>query len=119
MHDFAPDDIGRTGKLLRLALSLTAGVLLLVGCASIVTRPFGGGSAGAGGTGAAAARPHAQEVRSDDLSAVQQRVVESASGLVGARSLRINGREFRYDCTGTILAAYYGAGIDLEAEFSA
>jgi cell wall-associated NlpC family hydrolase len=30
----------------------------------------------------------------------------------------VNGRRFRSDCTGTILAAYYAAGIDLEAEFN-
>ena len=123
MHDFAPAGAGgprrRTGTFLRLMLALIAGTLLLAGCASIVTRPSGGGSADAGATGAAAAHPNAHEVRSDDLSSVQQRVVESARSLVGARSLRINGRRFRYDCTGTILAAYYGAGIDLEAEFSA
>ena len=122
MHDFAPVGAGgprrRTGTFPRLMLAATASALLLAGCASIVTRPSGGGSADAGATGAAAVHPHAQEVRSDDLSSVQQRVVDSARSLVGARSLRINGRRFRYDCTGTILAAYYGAGIDLEAEFS-
>ena len=119
MQDFAPTGSDRAGTLLLLMLALMAGALLLTGCASIVTRPLGGGSPGAAGTGAAAARPHSSEVRNDDLSPVQQRVVESAKSLVGQRSLRVNGRRFRYDCTGTILAAYYGAGIDLEAEFSA
>ncbi len=119
MHDFATPEDGRIGTLFRLMLALFGGALLFTGCASIVTRPFGGGSSGARGTGAATARPHSREIRSDDLSPVQQRVVDSAKSLVGARTLRINGRRFRYDCTGTILAAYYGAGIDLEAEFSA
>ncbi|NBB91260.1 MAG: CHAP domain-containing protein [Spirochaetes bacterium] len=118
MHDSASAGTGRTGTFLRLMPAPIAVVLLLTACASIVPRPFGGGSLGAERTGAAAAHPQPGEARGDDLSPVQQRVVESARSLVGVRSLRINGRRFRYDCTGTILAAYYGAGIDLEAEFS-
>jgi cell wall-associated NlpC family hydrolase len=105
-------------RIARLAVGTAFAALVLSGCATITSLPFHGGPPGPGGTGAAAERPPDVEVRSDDLSSVQEQVVESARSLVGRRNLRVNGRRFRFDCTGTILAAYYGAGIDLQAEFS-
>ena len=47
------------------------------------------------------------------------RVAEAALDLVGVRRLDVNGRRFNFDCTGTILAAYYAAGYDLAAGFGA
>lgn len=47
------------------------------------------------------------------------RVAEAALDLVGMRSLNVAGRRFNFDCTGTILAAYYAAGYDLAAGFGA
>lgn len=105
-------------RLLRLGLTAGATALILSGCATIAGLPFHGGPPGAGGaTGAAPQHAPSTEVRTEELTGVQQQVVESARNLVGRRNLRVNGRRFNYDCTGTILAAYYGAGIDLQAEF--
>lgn len=44
-------------------------------------------------------------------------VARAARDLVGRRVLRVDGRAFPFDCTGTILAAFYAAGIDLTTEF--
>ena len=46
-------------------------------------------------------------------------VAQAAIDLVGARRLAVGGRRFNFDCTGTILAAYYTAGYDLAANFGA
>ncbi|MFP4637713.1 MAG: NlpC/P60 family protein [Spirochaetaceae bacterium] len=111
----------------RAALVATAAAILIVGCTTLPSTPFardGGGTIGdpanAGGTGGApAAGPHRAEVAEEELSPEQREVVETAGSLVGREKLRVNGRRFRFDCTGTILAAYYGAGIDLEREMKA
>lgn len=47
------------------------------------------------------------------------RVAGAALNLVGRPDLIVDGRRFNYDCTGTILAAYYSAGYDLAANFGA
>ncbi len=47
------------------------------------------------------------------------RVAAAALDLVGERNLTVAGRRFNFDCTGTILAAYYAAGYDLAAGFGA
>jgi hypothetical protein len=97
---------------------LAVGLAFVVsGCATLATLPFYGGPTGTADDAAGAA-PQNLPVRAEEMSTAQARVVESAESLVGRRSLKINGRRFNYDCTGTILAAYYGAGIDLQAEFS-
>ena len=46
-------------------------------------------------------------------------VAQAAIDLIGQRDLTVRGRRFNYDCTGTILAAYYAAGYDLAANFGA
>jgi len=48
------------------------------------------------------------------LSGTQQKLVEGAARLLGEDSLTVNGRSFPMDCTGTVLAIYWYAGIDLE-----
>ncbi len=55
-----------------------------------------------------------------ELSPIQRKLVEGAYRLVGYRGKRIvvRGRSFNFDCTGTILAIYYYAGIDLSRAFS-
>ena len=46
-------------------------------------------------------------------------VALAAVDLLGRRNLTVRDRRFNYDCTGTILAAYYTAGYDLAANFGA
>lgn len=82
------------------AAACVAVVLLLAGCATL-REPAGPSS----------------QTEGVELSPLQHRVAQSALSLVGRRVLRIDGRRFRYDCTGTILAAHYAAGIDLEKRF--
>ncbi len=62
----------------------------------------------------AASRTSYKEHREDS---VQQKLVEGANRLRGARKLIVNGRLFPLDCTGTVLAIYYYAGIDLSSDF--
>jgi hypothetical protein len=45
--------------------------------------------------------------------AVQKKLVEGAHWARGREKLVVHGTEFRMDCTGTIMAIYYYAGIDL------
>ena len=48
-----------------------------------------------------------------ELSPVQNRLLEGADRFIGAGKLKVNGRTFPLDCTGTVLAIYAYAGIDL------
>ncbi len=49
----------------------------------------------------------------EGLSPVQNLLMEGAQRFAGASSLKVNGRTFPMDCTGTVLAIYAYAGIDL------
>lgn len=51
------------------------------------------------------------------LSPTQQRLLQGARFVLGKPYLEVRGRRFTYDCTGTILAIYYYAGINLAARF--
>ncbi len=51
------------------------------------------------------------------LSEKQKLIIKGAKELLGKTSLIIKGRSFNYDCTGTVLAVYYYAGIDLTVYF--
>lgn len=51
----------------------------------------------------------------DELTETQIRLVEGAGKVLGARRLDIGGREYPLDCTGTIMAIYAYAGIDLQS----
>lgn len=42
---------------------------------------------------------------------------EGARSVLGARELVVNGRRFSWDCTGTVLAIYWYAGVDLARDF--
>lgn len=48
---------------------------------------------------------------------IQQKLAEGARYVLGRRELVIRGRRFPLDCTGTVLAIYYYAGIDLSSNF--
>lgn len=48
---------------------------------------------------------------------LQRKLLEQAKKLLGKNSVDVNGRHFNLDCTGVVLGIYYGAGIDLAAEF--
>ncbi len=49
----------------------------------------------------------------DETQDVRDRLVNTAYSLLGANTLEVNGRHFRQDCSGVVMALYYGAGIDL------
>jgi len=50
-----------------------------------------------------------------DLEPVQRKLVQGAHRLRGARRISVRGRNFPADCTGTVLALYWYAGIDLSS----
>ncbi|MDA3811420.1 MAG: CHAP domain-containing protein [Spirochaetaceae bacterium] len=54
----------------------------------------------------------------DDLSDTQEKIVEGANWALGRKTLNVNGRTFNVDCSGTVMAIYYYAGIDLGKDFS-
>ena len=69
------------------------------GAAAVLT-----GSDGAGGTYA---------VPLEGLDEKQRKLILAAMDLVGKDRLEVRGRTFTLDCTGVVLAAYWGAGYDL------
>lgn len=50
-----------------------------------------------------------------DISIVQQDLVESAEWALGRKRLVVNDRKFNMDCSGVVLAVYYKSGIDLQS----
>ncbi|MEM5947103.1 CHAP domain-containing protein [Spirochaetia bacterium 38H-sp] len=48
---------------------------------------------------------------------IQRKLLEEAKKLLGKNTVDVRGRHFNLDCTGVVLGIYYGAGIDLSAEF--
>ncbi len=97
---------------------------VLSGCAT-VTGVEEGNRAGVSGYGKSlasgdlpVARGHKPVYR--HLSYRQKKLVEGAYKLLGyrGRKIVIRGKRFNFDCSGTILAIYYYAGIDLTREFS-
>jgi hypothetical protein len=48
---------------------------------------------------------------------LRRKLVEGANYLLGKKSIEVRGRRFTYDCSGTVLAIYWYAGIDLAREF--
>ncbi|OHE65381.1 MAG: hypothetical protein A2Z99_15590 [Treponema sp. GWB1_62_6] len=82
-------------------LALTA-----VGCPSLGARPF------------AFASPPEKAAEEDRE---RKRVVESARELLGRKpneKVTVRGRVFMLDCIGTVSAAYWGAGYDLQRDFA-
>jgi hypothetical protein len=55
--------------------------------------------------------------RPAETSDVQRLLAEGARWALGRRHLVVRGRTFPYDCTGTVLAIYWYAGIDLARDF--
>lgn len=53
----------------------------------------------------------------ENIAALQSAVAASARSLVGKRNLFIGDRRYNWDCSGAVLAAYYKAGVDLDAAF--
>ena len=49
-----------------------------------------------------------------EINDIQKKLVEGAEKLKGAKSLTVRGRNFNLDCSGTVAAIYYYAGIDLQ-----
>ncbi|MFW5727417.1 MAG: CHAP domain-containing protein [Spirochaetota bacterium] len=87
-------------------------LILVSGCQSL-----GGPGRGASDEDKEAARLAAQLQESTDgsgsLNRIQAKLVEGAHSVRGRNRLVIDGRRFNADCTGTVLAIYWHAGIDL------
>ncbi len=49
------------------------------------------------------------------LTAIQEKLVEGAYFIRGRQELVVKGRRFNADCTGTVLAVYWYAGMDLSS----
>lgn len=62
--------------------------------------------------------PEKKEEPGNKYTELQQKLVEGAYAILGQKELNINGKHFNVDCTGTVLAAYYYAGIDLAKDFA-
>ena len=54
---------------------------------------------------------------SQKLSETQQLLVEKAHQIIGVEELFVNNRSFSMDCSGTVMAIYWYAGIDLALAF--
>jgi hypothetical protein len=54
---------------------------------------------------------------SSRVDAVRDLLGEGARSVLGATELVVKGRRFSWDCTGTVLAIYWYAGIDLARDF--
>lgn len=89
---------------MRCALSLAALAVLLASCA---TSP----------RAVERAVPGERPQPPPSSEAVRAKLGEGAAAVVGASSLVVNGRRFTWDCTGTVLAIYWYAGIDLARDF--
>ena len=86
-------------------------MIALAGCASL---PMGGLRQDAAPTPAIQGPVPAT---AENVTALQEAVADSARSLVGRRRLSVEGRRYNFDCSGTILAAYHQAGVDLYPEF--
>jgi hypothetical protein len=70
-------------------------------------------SPAAGGGDAIGAGPGA-----DAFSSLQATLLEGTRQVLGQTRLEINGKSFPYDCSGTVRAIYWFAGIDLARRFA-
>lgn len=53
-----------------------------------------------------------------ELSDTQEKLIEGANWALGKKKLKVNGKTFNVDCSGTVMAVYYYAGIDLSKDFN-
>jgi hypothetical protein len=90
--------------MMRPALPLIALILVLASCATV---PPGMRSV-----------PTERPALSPSTDAIRAKLGEGAAAVVGAKELVVNGRRFSWDCTGTVLAIYWYAGIDLARDFA-
>jgi len=58
-----------------------------------------------------------KNTNSHELSETQKLLVEEANRLIGVEKLFVKNRSFSMDCSGTVMAIYWYAGIDLAKDF--
>lgn len=63
-------------------------------------------------------QPVEEERPVEIISDTQEKIVEGSYWALGKTQLNINGRVFNLDCSGTVMAIYYYAGIDLARDFN-
>ncbi len=63
------------------------------------------------------ARPTRPAPGAASATAAREKLAEGGRYVLGRKELVIRGRRFNMDCTGTVLAIYYYAGIDLTRNF--
>lgn len=92
----------KAGPLIRIAMTLTASVFF--SCAS------------APETGVS---PESGDMVPENavLSEKQEKVVEGSYWALGKSQLKVRDKVFNLDCSGTVMAIYYYAGIDLSRDF--
>jgi hypothetical protein len=100
------------------SLLLAAAALLLMTMSGCRTIGIGRPDADAGPAAAAAPGAEPEFRNAAGLNRLQNRLVEGAYFVRGKQQLRVNGRNFNNDCTGTVLAIYWYAGIDLAQPLS-
>jgi len=96
--------------------ALLPGVLALGSCVLMLPAAFT--TAGDGKSPDYAVPVSATDGSATQLTDRQRRIVAAAHSVLGRTTLVVRGRSFLYDCTGTILAIYYQAGIDLLPYFN-
>jgi hypothetical protein len=94
---------------LSIGAVIVASLVVLSGCQSL------GGPGGDNSTRVAAQLQRSSEGGDKNLNRVQAKLVEGAHSVRGRSQLNIGGRRFNADCTGTVLAIYWYAGIDLSS----
>lgn len=58
-----------------------------------------------------------QNSRAEELSETQKLLLEGADSIIGVSRLFVKGKSFSMDCSGTVMAIYWYAGIDLAQAF--
>ncbi len=93
------------GQEVLVRAAVVAAVLLSAGCISVPP-----------GTGQPAPR-QATAQQQPDVGREESPVAAAALDLLGVRRLRVEGRRYNFDCSGSILAAHHLAGVDLLPRF--
>ncbi len=92
----------------RRSVALSVSAVLVLAAASCATTPAALGEQDV---------PTERPVLSASTDAIRAELGAGALSVVGATELVVKGRRFSYDCTGTVLAIYWYAGIDLARDF--
>lgn len=69
-----------------------------------------------GKTSSVSAAPPKSPVQ--EISKTQKLLIEEARRLIGVEKIFVKGKSFSHDCSGTVMAIYWYAGIDLSRNFS-